>query len=1201
MPELNCPASPARDQPALAPGTPGAPAQQASHLTLGPIILPPEQSLVPTVFLKALPIPLYHTVPPGGLQPRAPLVTGSTDGGSVPFILSPLLQPEGPGPAQVGKPVTPTVTVNIVGTLPVLSPGPTLGSPGKARKAGKYLCPHCGRDCLKPSVLEKHIRSHTGERPFPCATCGIAFKTQSNLYKHRRTQTHLNNSRLSMGSDGAGGSLLEEGDKAAETPGEAGQGDNWSVGGSDGARSERPLSPGVQSSGHCLVPPMHLPPVAKNLDLKAEALFCPTSTQADREALLDSTCVAPVGSPLASSQRGCKPPEQKSPTASRACSLQSQALASEKAQDTRASESRLRKCESTDSGYLSRSDSSEQPPAPGSPPHSLSDHSVESEREGAPRPWGARAEPGGQEPSLELEKRQLEERIARLISHNQAVVDDPQLDHVRPRKTVLSKQGSIDLPVPYTYKDSFHFEIRALGPGRRRQGALCPARSTCVASDKARPLLFHSVPTQLSTTVECVPVTRSNSLPFVEGTRMWQEPLDPQDTRPGRRRPLSPRSVPARLQSPGPSSHPRALVRQAAVEDLPCPATGDTEAPTEDRDGKRAAAGEEPAGKGKAAARRPSQRKPRPFSQEKWQVYGCETFQRIYQKSAGRQRGRRTREAGAGWGAEPDLPVLEEAAGGEGTAPSQDRRTPASGDTSVGARPGPWESPLATGGFLVTKPPEQREPVARARDGEEPGVGKALSPPALSSREPRCLGSMNLVLPPNGRPELGCQLPPVRGDLEAPRLEGGPGSGGNTQGPWQQVPTQPSGSSGEPQPAGDKLPSERKKLRVEQLSCPEQLGSLGVRDQAPGGPAQDSSPPSLNQDSDSGDRLHMSADGRGASGASFSAPSEALRLAGPRHAGPMCGPAAGSPRGTAALPAQPPDTTFPPKYLLRLPKGDTMQPLPGALGPERSQDPLCRNGLPQDPASSAGLGLGTHPTPGLAPSRADNFGEDSSWPRLWGRKKGVPGEEEGDLDTSTPMPGESPGSSVGAPRKIASAMPTPPCDPGKSETRDAGQLGVGSTWAGARPSGGVQSPWTLSREAAGPPGPLTGHSPCCPLEPSTVLSAPPPSGWPELAWSRTSEGSDLCGPQGPFPSLRAEPQLTWCCLSGSLPLATEQKEKAMSMYWALHCPGSSAPAQGADVRPVSKAESGRWTESSPAEGGKTQPWKVTQLCLRAPG
>ncbi|XP_015421697.1 PREDICTED: zinc finger protein 831 [Myotis davidii] len=1066
VPELNCPASPARDQPALAPGTPAAPGQQASpHLTLGPIILPPEQSLAPTVFLKALPIPLYHTVPPGGLQPRAPLVTGSVDGGSVPFILSPLLQPEGPGPAQVGKPVTPTVTVNIVGTLPVLSPGPTLGSPGKARKAGKYLCPHCGRDCLKPSVLEKHVRSHTGERPFPCATCGIAFKTQSNLYKHRRTQTHLNNSRLSVGSDGAGGSLLEEGDKAAETPGAAGRGDSGSVGGGDGARSERPLSPGVQGSGHCLVPPMHLPPIAKSLDLQAEALFCPVSTLADREAPLDATHAAPVGTPLGSAQCGRKPPGQKSPTASR-----------------------------------------------GSPPHSLLDHSVESEREGAPRPGGARAEPGGQEPSLELEKRQLEERIARLISHNQAVVDDPQLDHVRPRKTVLSKQGSIDLPVPYTYKDSFHFEIRALGPGRRRHGALCPTRSTCMASDRVQPLLFHSVPTQLSTTVECVPVTRSHSLPFVEGTRTWQEPLDPQDTRPGRRGPLSPRSVPARLGEV-PGSHPRAL---------------------------------------------------------------------------------------------PDLPVLEEAVGGEGAAPSQDGRTPACGDTSVVARPGPGESPPAAGGFLVTKPPKQREPVARARGSEGPGVGRAPSPPALSIQEPWCLHSTSFVLHPNGRPELGSQLPPVSrplkgGDLEAPRLvfpdpklEGGPRSGGDTQGPWQQalaVPTPPSRSSGEPQPAGDKLPSEKKKLRVEQL------GSLGVRDQAPGGPAQDSSPPSLNQDSDSGDRLHTSADGRGASGTSFSAPLVALRPAGPGPKAPVCGPAAGAPGGTASLPAQPSDTTFPPKYLLRLPQGETPQLLAG--DPERSQGPLCRSELPQDPTSSAGPGLGTLPATRLAPGGANNFGEDSSWPRLWDRRKEVPGEEKGDLDTSTPAAGESPGWSVGVPRETASALPTPPCDPGRSETRDAGQLCVGSMWARAWPSGGVLSPWTLSREVAGSPGPLAGHRPCRPLEPSSILPAPLPSGCPERAWSRISESSGLCGPQGPFPLLRAEPRLTWCCLSGSLPLPREQKERATSAYWALHCPGSSAPAQGADVRPVSKAESGRRTGTSPAGGGETQPWKLS--CPTAPG
>lgn len=60
----------------------------------------------------------------------------------------------------------------------------------KVKKTGKYVCHYCGRACAKPSVLKKHIRSHTGERPYPCVPCGFSFKTKSNLYKHRKSHTH---------------------------------------------------------------------------------------------------------------------------------------------------------------------------------------------------------------------------------------------------------------------------------------------------------------------------------------------------------------------------------------------------------------------------------------------------------------------------------------------------------------------------------------------------------------------------------------------------------------------------------------------------------------------------------------------------------------------------------------------------------------------------------------------------------------------------------------------------------------------------------------------------------------------------------------------------------------------------------------------------------------------------------------------------
>ncbi|KAM4865841.1 transcription factor HIVEP2 isoform 1-T2 [Thomomys bottae] len=60
----------------------------------------------------------------------------------------------------------------------------------KPKKPGKYICPYCSRACAKPSVLKKHIRSHTGERPYPCIPCGFSFKTKSNLYKHRKSHAH---------------------------------------------------------------------------------------------------------------------------------------------------------------------------------------------------------------------------------------------------------------------------------------------------------------------------------------------------------------------------------------------------------------------------------------------------------------------------------------------------------------------------------------------------------------------------------------------------------------------------------------------------------------------------------------------------------------------------------------------------------------------------------------------------------------------------------------------------------------------------------------------------------------------------------------------------------------------------------------------------------------------------------------------------
>ncbi|XP_015605331.1 zinc finger protein 90 homolog isoform X2 [Cephus cinctus] len=49
----------------------------------------------------------------------------------------------------------------------------------------KYRCPECKKSYSKVS-LRNHIRSHTGERPFPCAKCLTSFSRRSALNAHQK-------------------------------------------------------------------------------------------------------------------------------------------------------------------------------------------------------------------------------------------------------------------------------------------------------------------------------------------------------------------------------------------------------------------------------------------------------------------------------------------------------------------------------------------------------------------------------------------------------------------------------------------------------------------------------------------------------------------------------------------------------------------------------------------------------------------------------------------------------------------------------------------------------------------------------------------------------------------------------------------------------------------------------------------------------
>ncbi|XP_068592956.1 transcription factor HIVEP3 [Cebidichthys violaceus] len=292
----------------------------------------------------------------------------------------------------------------------------------KPQRPGKYVCTYCGRACAKPSVLQKHIRSHTGERPYPCAPCGFSFKTKSNLYKHRKSHTHRVKAGLALGEP----RTLEE--QVTESEDETRQ-------------------------------------------------LVSASSLAERQS-----SVASIKSHETAGAKDCAGGNDDSNAVKKRLALR---LSRGKhgprdSSDEKTSSLILGSKGSTESGYFSRSESIER--SQDSPPNT----SAKSYAEIILGKYGRlghlqrmsrqhNQQPSGQEDksvAFTVPKKQVIDHITKLITINEAVVDTSKIDSVKPRRFSLSRKNSSESQKSSSVKDALIHSPKAGDLGYKNSGSI---------------------------------------------------------------------------------------------------------------------------------------------------------------------------------------------------------------------------------------------------------------------------------------------------------------------------------------------------------------------------------------------------------------------------------------------------------------------------------------------------------------------------------------------------------------------------------------------------------------------------------------------------------------------------------------------------------------------------------------------------------
>ncbi|XP_066125579.1 transcription factor HIVEP3 [Saccopteryx bilineata] len=427
---------------------------------------PKRTSIEASVHISQLP---QHPLTPAFMSPGKPehLLEGSTwqlvdpmrPGPSSSFM-TPGLHPQSqllPSHASIippeDLPGIPKVFVPRPSQAPLKPTEETQKKERKPQKPGKYICQYCSRPCAKPSVLQKHIRSHTGERPYPCGPCGFSFKTKSNLYKHRKSHAH----RIKAGlASGVSGEMYPPGLEMERIPGEEFE-----------EPTEGESTDSEEETGAASAHPSELSPKPKH-PLLSSSLYSSGSQGSSHErcSLSQSSSAPSLEDPTSFAEPSSEHPLSHKPEDTHTIKQKLALRLSERKKviDEQAFLSPGSKG-STESGYFSRSESAEQQV---SPPNTNARSYAEIIFGKCGRigqrtamltatstqpllPLSAEDKPSLV--PLSVPRTQVIEHITKLITINEAVVDTSEIDSVKPRRSSLSRRSSMESPKSSLYRE----------------------------------------------------------------------------------------------------------------------------------------------------------------------------------------------------------------------------------------------------------------------------------------------------------------------------------------------------------------------------------------------------------------------------------------------------------------------------------------------------------------------------------------------------------------------------------------------------------------------------------------------------------------------------------------------------------------------------------------------------------------------------